>query len=347
MEENNSKPIDFTKIIKSLWPHRKKYLCLLPATLIITYLILACIPRYYSCKVSLAPETSGTSITGSLGSLATSFGLGSSLAKMNSQDAIYSEIYPDVIKSKNFIAELMTVKVRMEEGGEEYTYYNYLRSKQKVPLWSSIMSAITELFSSKPEQSNYDGKEKLSVFNLNKQQEGLFSAVQGKIKCSVDKKTEIVTISVDDQCPLVCATMADSTCQKLQEFITTYRTNKARIDFEYYDRLYQESKIEYEKALKEYAIFSDAHNNTILASYRMKAEQLENEVQTKHSIYTAINTQRQAAAAKLQEATPAFTVIESASVPIYPAGPKRLMGALVVTILAFFALTGWLMLKMK
>ena len=55
MEER--KPIDISNIIKKLWPNRKKYYYVLPATLIITYLFIVCIPRYYSCNVSLAPET--------------------------------------------------------------------------------------------------------------------------------------------------------------------------------------------------------------------------------------------------------------------------------------------------
>ena len=69
-EKKDIKPIDFTQIVKKLWPHRKKYYYVLPATLIVTYLFTLCLPRYYTCKVSLAPETGGTSISGSLGSLA-------------------------------------------------------------------------------------------------------------------------------------------------------------------------------------------------------------------------------------------------------------------------------------
>ena len=109
-EKKDIKPIDITAIIKKLWANRNKYYKVLPATLIITYLFMVCIPRYYKCEVSLAPETSGTSLSGSLESLASSFGLGGSLAKMNSSDAIFAEIYPDVISSKKFIAELMSEK---------------------------------------------------------------------------------------------------------------------------------------------------------------------------------------------------------------------------------------------
>ena len=102
-EKKDIKPIDFAQVSKKLWAQRKLYYKVLPATLIITYLLMVCIPRYYRCEISLAPETSGTSISGSIESLASSFGLGS-LGKLNSDDAIYAEIYPEVVSSKNFIA---------------------------------------------------------------------------------------------------------------------------------------------------------------------------------------------------------------------------------------------------
>jgi len=343
-EKKDIKPIDFTKIVKKLWPHRKKYYYVLPATLILTYLIIVCIPRYYKCKVSLAPETSGSSISGSLGSLASSFGIGSSLAKLNSEDAIYSEIYPDVIKSKNFIAELMTTNIKTKDGKISCSYYTYLRDKQKDAWWNQLKGAIAEWI--KPsKKDSYDGKEIIKVFNLTEGQSKIFLGASGKIKCNVDKKTNVVSIEVEDQDPLVCATIADATCSKLQQFIINYRTNKARVDYEYYQKLCKESKEAYERSVKAYAAVADANRNAVLVSYTSKEAAMENDMQTKLTVYTAMKTQMQGAAAKLQEATPAFTVIESASVPYKPAGPKRMIISIAMMILSFFVLSGWLLVR--
>jgi len=344
MEER--KPIDISNIIKKLWPNRKKYYYVLPATLIITYLFIVCIPRYYSCNVSLAPETDGTSVSGSISSLASSFGIGGSLAKLNSQDAIYAEIYPDVINSKKFIAELMPVEIKTKKGDVKCNYYTYLRDYQKAPWWEFIWGTIREWISPTP-KDEYNGKDKISVFELTKLQDDLFKQAQGNIKCTFDKKTEIVSITVYDQDPLVCAIMADSTCKKLQDFIVAYRTSKARIDYEYYKKLCEESKAEYENALNRYASSADAHTKTVMAIYQAKVESLENEMQAKYNIYNSINTQLQTAKAKLQEATPAFTIIESASVPIKPAGPKRMIISIAMMILSFFVLSGYILLKSK
>lgn len=344
--EKETKPIDLVSIVKTLWQQRRKYYYVLPAALIGTYLFTLCIPRYYECKVSLAPESGGVSVSGSLTSLASSFGLGSSLAKMNSQDAIYSEIYPDVIGSKNFIAELMPVEVETKDGDIKTNYYQYLRDKQKAAWWDIVIGTVKNWIKP-PKADTYNGNEKISVFSLTKLQSDIFNAVKGKISCTVDKKTDIVSITVNDQDPLVCATIADATCKKLQSFIVDYRTNKARIDYEYYEKLCEESRAIYDQSVKAYVECADANRNAVLVSYTTRISALEDEMQANFEIYTAMKNQKQAAAAKLQEATPAFTVIESASTPIKPAGPKRLIISVAMMVLAFFVLTGWIFIKDK
>ena len=334
------------EIFGKLWSQRKVYLKVLPAVLVGTYLLMVCIPRYYRCTVSLAPETSNaSSMSGSLGTLASSFGLGN-LAKMASDDALYAEIYPDIIASNNFIAGLMTIPVETQDGEVKTNYYTYLKSHQKAAWWNHVKSYIGELLSPTP-KDGYSGKEKISVFNLTKSQQDIFQSVQGKITCKVDKKTEVVSINVVDQDPLVCATMADETCKKLQEFIVNYRTNKAHIDYEYYKKLATDSYSDYVKARQAYARFADSNQDLLLASYKAKEEDLENEMQLKYNVYTAMCTQMQAAQAKLQEATPAFTMIQSATIPVKPAGPKRVIIALAMTILAFMALSAWLLMGKK
>lgn len=344
-EKKNNAPIDFAAIFKKLWPHRKTYYKVLPAVLIITYLITVCIPRYYTCTVKLAPEPTGPSVSGSLGSLASSFGLGS-LSKMGNLDALNVEIYPDIIKSMDFVADLMLVQVTTKKGDIKTNYYTYLRDHQKDAWWNVIKARISEWIHPTPKDS-YSGEEKLSVFNLTKQQSDIFNSVSGKIKCNVDKKTDVVSITVTDLDPLVCATIANMTCKKLQEFIIAYRTNKANIDYKYYKKLTAEAKSAYVKIRKQYVTLADANQDVTLPSYKAKEEDLEDEMQQKYNVYTAMNTQMQAAQAKLQEATPAFTIIESASVPIKPAGPKRLFISLGMMMLSFFILSGVLLVKKK
>ena len=344
MEEKKKTPIDFTEIYKKLKPYKKKYYYVMGITLIATYLLMVCIPRYYKSEVSLAPEPTGPSVGGSLESLASSFGLGGMLSKMGSQDAIYAEIYPEVVESRNFIADLMTVDIKTKKGDVKCDYYTYMSDHQKEAWWVYLIEMVMDVFDTTPDNTP-DSNGKISVFNHTKKQDAVFKRIQKNIKCRYDKKTDIVHIIVTDQDPLVSAIMAEATCTKLQEFIIKYRTNKTRIDYEHYKNLCEKTKADFEKATQKYATYADGHTNAVRNSYLTKAESLENEMEAKWNLYSLMSTQMQTADAKLQEATPAFTIIESASIPFRPAGPKRMITAILMSILSFFVLSGYILLK--
>ena len=129
--------------------------------------------------------------------------------------------------------------------------------------------------------------------------------------------------------------MADSVKNKLQTFITDYRTSKARNDLHYTERLYTEAKNSYERARQAYGSYGDANTDVILESYKLKSEDMENDMQLKYNAYSALAAQLQTAKAKVQESTPAFTTLQSATVPIKPAGPKRMIIVLVIVFLTF------------
>jgi uncharacterized protein involved in exopolysaccharide biosynthesis len=79
---------------------------------------------------------------------------------------------------------------------------------------------------------------------------------------------------------------------------------------------------------------ADASTHVSLRSVELKMEDMENDMQLKFNAYTTINTQLQAAKAKVQEKTPAFTVLKGAAVPVKPAGPKRMLFVAAMLILA-------------
>ena len=71
---------------------------------------------------------------------------------------------------------------------------------------------------------------------------------------------------------------------------------------------------------------------------RAKVEDMENEMQLKYDAYTTVQKQLQAAKAKVQENTPAFTIVKGSAVPIRPAGPKRMIFVAGMTFFVFFIL---------
>ena len=129
--------------------------------------------------------------------------------------------------------------------------------------------------------------------------------------------------------------MADSIVSRLQDFITNYRTNKARNDYEYYKKLVADAKSDYETVRRKYGATSDANMEVTMKSMELLLTDLENDMQLKFNTYTTMCTQLEAAKAKVQDRTPAFTIIEGAAVPVKPAGPKRMIFVIGMMFLTF------------
>lgn len=351
MSENNTlKQIDLEAIAKTLWRRRRKFYVPLSVAFVASCALILCVPRYYRCEITLAPELSNTSNLGSLGSLASSFGLDMS-GSIPTEDAIFPELYPDLMSSTSFKTSLFPIKVSTLKGEvKDMTYYEYLKTKQKQAWWNAAkgwaMTAIKRLFDSE-KPTDFNGNGGVNAFHLTREQDGIGKMIDGKIGCKVDKKTGVISITVEDQDPLVCATIADSTRVMLQEFITDYRTNKARRDLDYTEELYAKAKDDYEQSRQRYVAYSDANNDVVLESYKSEKSKLESEMQLNYNVYSTLATQLQAAKAKVLERTPAFTTLKCASVPLKPAGPKRVIFVAMMTILTFCGVSVYILVSEK
>ena len=160
-----------------------------------------------------------------------------------------------------------------------------------------------------------------------------------------DKKTMVITIDVTDQDPLICATMADSVQQRLQDFITDYRTKKARNDLEFSKKAFKEAKERYEVARRKYANFSDANQRVFLETVRSEQNKLNQELMIQQQVYTQASAQLQQAELDVQKETPAFMVLEPATVPVRKAGPARAKMCIIFLFLAFLGTTGYVLYK--
>ena len=114
---------------------------------------------------------------------------------------------------------------------------------------------------------------------------------------------------------------------------------------DYMQGLFDEAHEQYVKARKEYAQFVDANQELVLQSYRQQEEELENEMQLKYNIYQQVVEQFQLAKAKVQERTPAFTIIQRASVPIKHSSRSKLATLIIWMILGFMLRSGMLLWK--
>lgn len=282
-------------------------------------------PKTYKSTVMLAPEESGMGFSGSISSLASMVGMNMKLGKTG--DALYPEIYPDLVGGTDFVMALFPAKVMTKDGGVKCDYYTYLTKHQAIALKDFPLKGIGAL--AKMLRGKEDAKgtteRKDGLIFLTREEFNVVKSIRSNIECSVDKKTSVITITVQDQDALVAATMADTVKNHLQRAITEYRTKKAKVDLEYMEKLFQEARKQYDKARQLYAAYADANQEVSLQTYKMKEDDLENDMQLKYNIYQQVVEQLQLAKAKVQERTPAFTVMQSAVVPVIPSSTPRML----------------------
>lgn len=298
------------------------------------------IPKTYESEMKLAPESS----SGGLGQLSsiTSM-LGMNMNNLKDEDAILPTLYPDVVSSADFVLDLLKIKVSKKDGSvKNMSYDQYLAKCTKATWWDKAIEGLSEkIFKDKEDKvpvansSKTPAGGKSGPIMLSRKQMDVVKYVQkAVVSCDVDKKTDVITIKAIDQDPLVAAIIVDSVSTRLQEFITDYRTKKARGEVAHLEQLFEKAKADYKKAQQDYAAYSDTHMDVMLDEYKVKIEALENDVQLKYNVYSQLMVQLQTAKAKVLERTPIYTTLEAPIVPDRHIAPKKVSILLVYLIVS-------------
>lgn len=339
-----NRELDIIGVSKKVLSEKKLLIKFIIVFAVIGVIVALNTQKTYTANVVLAPEiTSAGGMADNLSDLASMVGVNLKM-EGNSVDAIYPEIYPEVFSSMDFIINLFDVKVRQEKDSVSKTYYNHIISDQKIPFWNYPQIWLIKLIKSFKKKGVAGKGGKINPFNLTEEQTDICNAIRGSIQCQVDKKTSIITISVTDFDRLVCATMADTLQYRLQQYITMYRTKKARNDLAYTEKLFKEAKAQYVNSQKAYGSYSDANQDLILESYKAKQEEYENEMQLRYNIYNQLAQQLQMAKAKVQERTPVFTIIQGPTVPVRASSLPRSTMVIISILLGIAVDALWVLI---
>ncbi len=339
--DRNSREIDVVGIIKNVVKNWKtiSIFVLIFAVLGVTSVLFR--TKEYKTEVVLAPETSDSELSG----IMDSFGnlLGNALGKSGS-DAIYPELYPNIFTSTTFLIDLFDVPVVLKDGSQK-SFYNHLKYDYKPGLLSYPQIWFAKFLSLFKEKEVK--KEGLDPFHLTKEQYNVCNLMRRNIQCVVDQRTSLITVSVTDIDALVAATMADTLTVRLQNYIIDYRTKKARHDLEFVTEMYNQAQQDYLDVQARYAKFADANMNVVRASQKALLENLNNEMQLKLTLYTSMAQQLQLTRQRVQERTPAFTIIQPATVALEATGLSSIVRLFLFCFAGGIIGAGWCFVKRK
>ena len=350
MEELNTKKqkeTDIIGLILLLWSKRKRIIinCFIGG--ILSIIVAFSIPKQYTSTVVMAPESSsGTSVSGGLGALASmaGFNLG---GLSGSEDALYPELYPQIVSSTPFLCDVMNLQVETIDGELKTSMYDYLVNHQKSPWWSKMIAAPFKWIK---RLTGGDKKEDIipldaEEMTLSRRQYLTLKSLDDLISVSVDKGNFVITLSVTMQDPKIASYVATVVSENLQEYIGKYRSAKARKDLAYTEKLYTEAQEKYYKAQQAYATYADQHQGVVKMQYQIEQDRLSNEQDLAFNVYNQIAQQLEMARAKVAESTPVCVVMQPAIVPVKASSPKKMMMGLLYVFLAFFGTAAWYIVK--
>ena len=331
--------IDWQDLLSKAWRGKKVIITVTVVFMFLGLISALTMTRLYTSKVTLVPEL-GKSTSSSLSSLSNMLGLGG-MTMGSSADAYHVTVYPEVVASTPFVAKMFDMRVTDPKKGIDTTLIGYL-TRERFSIGNVIgyvTKPIFSLFSNKEEETK--GNE-LNLFHLTKDQDRIVKTMNKAIQVDVDKKTGETTIQVTMDNPVIAATVADTVCKHLREYIVEYRTRKAREDLENYKKIADESYQRYLKASKAYAYYQDHNRGLILNAVISEGSRLSNELQIASQLYQQMKLQAEMARGKVIDEKPVFAIIQPATVPLLPQN-SRAKVLLIWTFVGFVLSCAWVL----
>ncbi|MDY4668289.1 MAG: Wzz/FepE/Etk N-terminal domain-containing protein [Prevotella sp.] len=350
--EDKNHEIDIVAIVKKVIKDKWSLLVFFIIFAVLGIAVALMTPRTYSTDVVVAPELSSGSMPEGLSDIASMVGVDLNNGNKSSVDAIYPQIYPDVISSNDFIVQLFNIPVTTEGAKNSKTYFDHITKDAKMGFWDypkTWMGNIVKKITGKKDTTNLaNASTVIDPVHLNKVQSDIRDAIRSQVTCVVDKKTNVITITAKDFDRFVSAEVADTVQKRLRNYIIEYRTKKFKQDVAYAQSLVDTAEAKYVKTRNAYTAFAEANTDVTQESFVTKRDEMENNMQMRYTNYTQALQQLQVAQAKLREHTPVFTVIQEASVPFKPSGTPRSLIVLGYVLAGLFFDAIWvLLLKQK
>ena len=352
-EYNNNIPyeeeseIDIMELISKLWKRKSMIIKWCIAGAIVGLVVGFSIPKTYTASTVLAPESNDAK-GGGLSSLASMAGIN---LNGGGADAINIEMYPDVVHSTPFIVDLFDLPVQFEYKDETINtnLLDYMLDYQKSPWWTPIMQfpfkALGWVMSigKEKEEEVITPIDQLNINNLPKKEREVVKFFAENILVNVDKKTGKTSISLDMQDPNVVYVVVDAVVNNLKEYMSNYRSSKARQDAENLSKICEERKAEYYAAQQAYADFVDSNKSVVRQSAQAEQERLQQEMNLAYQVYSQVATNLEAARIQEQQAKPVFVTLSPVTVPLERTAPSKAKMLVIFTFLAGCISAAWVL----
>lgn len=293
--------------------------------------------KEFDANTQLMPELQSNSSLSKMGGLSALAGLaGVDLNQMSSTDAVRPDLYPNIVQTLPFALFMLDQKVYVSEYKKTMGLQEYLEEKNKnwFDKWIDNNSNATLLL---------DPQKLSKAYELTKPQETIVKEIHERILATFDRKTGVITIHTKMPDPVVAATTAQVAVDYLKEYVTSYRTDKARKQVKFLSQQVAEAKKRYQNSEAALAAYRDRNRFLYTESAKVEEQRLQADFMLAQNVYNNLAQQYEQAKIRVEEETPVFKTLDPAAIPLKRSAPKRslitigfaLFGCLLGTMIIF------------
>lgn len=258
--EENKSLIDYLDLIKRIFRDKKALIRFAGAGLFIGILIAYTTPKeYQSTSFVILESESGNQGLGQMSAMAGLAGI--NLPQLQGdQLTMSSELFPDIIQSRDFTMDIMKVPFFFETKGKEMTLEDYYYEEQPANILLKIInfiftipSRIIGLFSSEEEADSpvlIDETAENSYVNVSSKE--MFVVGELRKRIQIDQKEKVIELKTS-----MPEAFNALVLKKLIEYVTEYKTVKQKRNLEFIEERVEESEMKFSDAQIKLASFRD------------------------------------------------------------------------------------------
>ena len=259
-------------------------------------------------------------------------------------------IYPQIVQSIPFQKELMYAKLNFEGYNEPIRFYDYYTDPQyskfnllgfvkeyTIGLPGTIIGAIK----GKKEEPQTAFETDNPIIQLSVKESNLSKALITMVYLDVEERKGYITLSAIMPEAKAAAQLGQQAQYLLQEKITEFKIEKAKVQLEFVAERYTEKEKEFKEIQEKLARYRDRNKQVLSAIDNTELERLQSEYQLTLSVFTELAKQLENARIQMKNETPVFSIIEPISIPKESFKPKRKLILLIWIFLGVIMGIGW------
>lgn len=333
--------IDLVELVKTIWGGRRFIAKVTVAFLILGLVVAFTNPIEYEANCKLLPESSKspTSGLGSLSGIAGIAGLDLSNIRGSGTSVLTPKLYPEIANSLPFLLKVINDSIYFEQEKLKTTslfYFKEISKPSLLALLKTFTIGLPNLLFKRSADETFRTNNEDEFYRLSKTDWNLIQDFGDRIFVELDELSGILEIKVKMPDPYAAANLAKNIEQEITSRVVKHQTERTSQKLKFTQKIYDESKSEFEKVQLKLARVMDRNRNITTAMAEIEKKNIEHEYDLAFNVYKNLSSELERSKLELRTETPIFTTLEPVRIPESKKEPRRKVILIISTILGIF-----------